>query len=456
MEAQCADATGRAQAVLSLTRPRPVTFISGVNRRNQVLALFCLLGFGALGVLYFQHWVVQKPFGIVLFIGEGLSPGRLAATRAFAAGADTPLALDSLPHTALLTNYSNDFATPDSAAAASAIATGAKVNNHAVAVNADGKALATLIEQAHAAGRATGLITDGRLTDAAMAAFYAHEANADDHSQTALIMTESGALDLVLGGGSADFLPEAKGGYRTDGRDLSLEMRRGGFDLVRTKAELEAVPRWRRPKLFGTFAGTELAFADQLGKRGEQPSLAEMVRRGIELLQFNRTGYLLVVDAALMRKAAQANDGEQTLAETVELDRAVAMAQRYVGTHSMIIVCGDVAVGGLTISGSPFRDDHGIALLGPNSAGDPSLTWATGPNGTISYGAAKVGASPEPHRAPDSLSSAGQPEEPAAFYAKSALNTLGDMVAFGSGTGTDALHGTIDNTAVYRIVRDHF
>ena len=55
--------------------------------RNQLLALFCLLAFAGIGVLYFQHWVIRKPFGIILFVGEGLSPARLAPTRAYAAGA---------------------------------------------------------------------------------------------------------------------------------------------------------------------------------------------------------------------------------------------------------------------------------------------------------------------------------------------------------------------------------
>src|SRR5437867_13368198 len=78
--------------------------------RNQLLALFCLLAFAGLGVLYFQHWVVRKPFGIILFVGEGLAPDRLAATRVFAGGADNRLSLDSMPHVALLTNWSKDFA----------------------------------------------------------------------------------------------------------------------------------------------------------------------------------------------------------------------------------------------------------------------------------------------------------------------------------------------------------
>src|SRR5713226_5939859 len=80
-----------------------------VKWRNQILALFCFFVFAGLGVLYFQHWVIQKPFGIILFIGEGLAPDRLAATRLYIGGADAHLAVDSLNHLALMTNHSTDF-----------------------------------------------------------------------------------------------------------------------------------------------------------------------------------------------------------------------------------------------------------------------------------------------------------------------------------------------------------
>src|SRR5439155_9363850 len=108
--------------------------------RNQLLALFCLLAFAGIGVLYFQHWVIRKPFGIILFVGEGLSPARIAPTRAYAAGAGTRLNVDSMAHAALAMNYSKDFAAPDQAAAATAIATGEGVANRVIAINADGKA----------------------------------------------------------------------------------------------------------------------------------------------------------------------------------------------------------------------------------------------------------------------------------------------------------------------------
>jgi alkaline phosphatase len=437
---------------LTLRIARP--YIANVKWRNQLLALFCLIVFAALGVLYFQHWVVQKPFGIVLFIAEGLTASRLAPTRLYAGGADTRLAIDSLSYSASLTNHSNDFASADTAAAASALSTGVKVNNRAIAIDADGKKLANILDLARASGRTTGFVTDGCLTTATAAAFYTHASSPDEKELFATNLARDGKIDLVLGGGAQDFLPTQKGGRRRDNADLLLEIKRNGADLVRTKAELEAVPGWRRPKVFGVFAQSELAYADEMEARSEQPSLADMVRRAIELLQFNRTGYLLIVDARLMGKAAEENAGERTLSATMELDRAVAVAENYVGTKSMIIVCGDVGVGGLAMNGHPFRKDGGLAVLGVNSAGEPWLTWATGPNGTRSYGAAKVVAAADGRTEPEASPNASPAtEEPAAFFAPSALHTVEDVVAFGSGPGAEALHGTLDNTAIFELLR---
>jgi len=418
-----------------------------VKWRNQLLALLCLAAFAGLGVLYFQHWVVQKPFGIILIVGEGLSPERTALTRVYVGGADARLALDGMPHAALMTNYSRDFAVADQAAAASALATGVKVNNRALSVDPNGKAIATMIELARSRGRATGLITNGSLTNTTCAAFYAHASNANDIDQLARELVEGNKIDVCLGIDAAEFLPEAKKGSRQDGRDLLLELRGNGFEVIRTRAELESVPGWTRPKLFGVFATSA---NDQ--NWSDEPALSDMVRRAVELLQYNPRGYLLVVDAARMRSAAEANGAEKTLTETAELDRTLSIAQRYAGAKSTIVVSGDAAIGGLHANGFPFRKDSGIALIGLNPSGEPWLTWATGPKGIQSYGAAKI---PEKEGS-ENPSSAGAKEqnEPAAFYAKSALNTVEDVVAFGTGPGTEALHGTIDNTQIFKLVRD--
>ena len=103
------------------------------------------------------------------------------------------------------------------------------------------------------------------------------------------------------------------------------------------------------------------------------------------------------------------------------------------------------------MNGFPFRKDSGIALLGFNSAGQPWITWATGPNGDRSYGAAKIQGKQDENQSKQSLTE--QPE-PAAFYTKSALVTVEDVIAFGNGPGTEALQGVVESTAVFKILRD--
>ncbi|HEX4667124.1 MAG TPA: alkaline phosphatase [Chthoniobacterales bacterium] len=414
--------------------------------RNQILALLCLLIFIAFGFLYFQHWVVQKPFGIVLFIGEGLTADRVAATRAYAGGATSRLTIESLPAMALLSNYSQDFAVPDEAAAATALATGAKVNNRSLGIGPNDKRLLTIIDLARENGRAIGVVANGRLSDPTIAAFYA-SGQGDVLQQLA----EKKKVDIALGGGLENFLPEAKRGRRTDGRDLVLEMRRNGYEIVRTNAELEAIPQWRRPKLLGLFSQGEMAYANEIAAGSEQPALADMTRRAIQLLQWNASGYLLIVDAGLMRTAARENRGERTLAETLELDRAVAVARSYMGKNSMILVTGNLGIGGLSLNGYPFRRDSGVGLLGINSSGEPALTWATGPNGITMPPAPPTTETPPP---PGEGPVPNSVQEPAAAYAPWARNTLDDVLAAGSGQGTESLHGFLDNTVIFKIIAE--
>jgi len=397
--------------------------------RNQILALICLLAFAGLGVLYFQNWVVQKPFGIILFVGEGLTAQRTAATRVYIGGADNPLAMDGLGFSARLRNQSADFAVPDSAAAASALATGQRVKNGTIAIGESGVPLETILEIAHKQGRATGIVTDGALTNPTLAAFYAHANSAKPPQQFATKIIDQSVVDIALGGGGADF-DKAK-------------LDQAHIRVVRNLPELEQITVWQQPRLLGLFAASDLPFTDEVAARTEQPSLADMVRRAIEFLQVNRRGYVLVVNAHLMASAAWQNLGERTLRETAELDRAVKVSREYAGRNSAIIVCGDAAIGGMNVNGYPFRYDSGVAILGLNSAGQPWVTWATGPNG------GKTGANVESSSARD-LSAL----EPAAVQVPSALNSLEDPIANATGLRMENLRGTIENTQLFEIIRD--
>jgi len=406
-----------------------------VKLRNQLLAVFCLLLFAAFSVFYVRLWVVQKPFGVIMIVCDGMVARQLTAARLYEGGAAHRLALQSFPHMALVANYAHDFAVPDAAAAATAMATGRKVNHRSLGMTTKGEALRNLCEIAKERGRSVGIVTTGELTEPGIAAFYAHH---PDALETELIADQllQARIDLAFGGGSALFKPAEQGGTRKDARDLLREITAHGHEILQSKGELENAPAFHNNRVFGLFASGPLAFSDDIVSGSEQPSLGDMVRRAIEFLQVNRKGYLLVIDAALAGHAADENAGERTLNETVTFDRALAIATKYAGDDSLIIAVGKHAIGGLTLNGFPAREDHGVALLGTNASGHPSLTWSTGPNGP------GPGASPQANI------------EPAAFQTPSALETAEDVVAVGRGDGAEKLRGFIDNTRIFEIFRD--
>ena len=409
--------------------------------RNRFIALFCLLAFVGAGFLFYTNWVVQRPFAIILFIGDGLTTGMVAPARIYNDGAQNRLEVERLPHLALLTTYANDFAVPDAAAAASALATGRKVNNHVLSLDAAGKPLSSLVDLAQKSGRSIGVVTNASLTDPTLAAFYAKSADPDDR-QTLAAQLAAANLDLLLGGGSDDFLPEAKEGHRTDGRDLVLEFRKRGYDIVRDRNELLAVPAWRVPRVFGVFRRGNLDFADVADRDGSQPSLADLVRQAISRLQYNPKGYVLVVDAGLIAQAAQANEGEHTLREIVELDRAVGAALQYAGNNALIIVTGKQSVGGFRMNGYPFKNDRGMSVTGINPQTVPFITWSTGPGGAV----------------PKDAASPDQPQkssEPSAVPAPAGIGVVEDVISVSTGPGSEKLQGFKDNTDVFKTISEN-
>ena len=136
------------------------------------------------------------------------------------------------------------------------------------------------------------------------------------------------------------------------------------------------------------FANGDLAYSNQIEAGSQEPSLPDMVRRAIEFLELHERGYVLVVDAELISRAAEQNDGEHVLTETVDMDRAIATALGYAGENAVVLAVGKHATGGMTMNGYPLRQEHGVGLLGVNAIGYPAIAWATGPLGP--HGAQKA------------------------------------------------------------------
>ena len=126
--------------------------------RNNLLALAILLGFLGIGVLYVRFWVVQRPYGIIVFVSDGLVTRHLTAARLYENGAGHRLEMERLlTHSALVRNDSLQFAVPDAASAASALATGQKAKHHTVGVDERGGSISSILELARKEGRAVGL-----------------------------------------------------------------------------------------------------------------------------------------------------------------------------------------------------------------------------------------------------------------------------------------------------------
>ena len=288
-----------------------------------------------------------------------------------------------------------------------------------------------------------GVLTTGGLTDASIAAFYAHVQKSSQIDEIAAQL-ENANLDVAMGGGAQDFTPESKSGHRSDGRDLLLEMKTQGAEIMRSKADLENAPIFTTARRVGIFANADLAYSNQIEAGSQEPSLPDMVRRAIEFLELHQRGYLLVVDAELISRAAEQNDGEHVLTETVDMDRAIATAERYAGDSAVIVAVGKHATGGMTMNGYPLRQEHGVGLLGVNAFGYPAIAWATGPMGPHK---AVAPANPQESPAPRLPNN-----EPAAFYEHTAIDSAQDVIAVGKGPGTEALKGVIDDTQIFQIL----
>ncbi|MHC4755324.1 MAG: alkaline phosphatase, partial [Planctomycetota bacterium] len=101
------------------------------------------------------------PANVILFIGDGMGFEQVEAASIYASGQPGTLSFESFPCKSAITTYSADSNVTDSAAAATAIATGHKVNNGVIsmAIPGDGSELQTLLEYFKSAGKSTAIVT---------------------------------------------------------------------------------------------------------------------------------------------------------------------------------------------------------------------------------------------------------------------------------------------------------
>ena len=121
-------------------------------------------------------------------------------------------------------SHASDNLVTDSAAGATAFASGVKTYNGAIGVDAKKNAVPTLLEMAEKKGMATGMVATSSITHATPAAFIAHVTGREQQDAIALGFLDTD-IDLFIGGGLDDFA------RRVDQRNLVEELEAKGYDI---------------------------------------------------------------------------------------------------------------------------------------------------------------------------------------------------------------------------------
>jgi alkaline phosphatase len=272
------------------------------------------------------------PPAVMLFIGDGMGFAHVQGGGMYAHGAAGSLVMETLPYRGRLQTASLSGLT-DSAAAATAMASGQKTWNDVLGLDRDGRAVESLIEQARARGMSVGVVTTDALTGATPSAFVVH---VEDRGDAPSIVEGYLAAppDIALGGGRGDF-----GEVPDD------------VQLVTSGAELASAEPDGRP-LLGLFADRTFDYVAE-GYPADTPSLADMTAAALDWLDDDPEGFFLVVEGARIDHASHGNLGDNVFHEVAALDDAVAAGLAWAGTReATMLVTADHECGGLSVEGA--------------------------------------------------------------------------------------------------------
>jgi alkaline phosphatase len=326
-----------------------------------------------------QNRSAKHAKNIIFINGDGMSTAQREAGRLYLAGLDRKLQMDQLPHSGSLTTDSRDpkaYVT-DSAAAATAWATGEKTYNGAISVDVNGNPLPILGERAKAAGKSTGLVTTAQVTDASPAAFFSQAVNRSNQDDIARQYLEESKPDVILGGGEDWWYPNGTpGAYPDQPAEDPTEGSRGTKgNLVREAKKLgysyvtngQQLGKTRDSKVLGLFSNEEM-FQQRAEGEGDKYDpvvpLATMTQKAVDTLSKNKKGFFLFVEEEGIDEFAHDNNAAKMLYSMQQLEAAVAVARRYVSKHpdTLLVVTGDHECGGLTVEDNSTSDESGDGI----------------------------------------------------------------------------------------------
>ncbi|NLO57996.1 MAG: alkaline phosphatase [Synergistaceae bacterium] len=304
----------------------------------SVLIIFLLLAASALGA-----YGRESAKYIFLFIGDGMGEAQVRAAELYSlASGRGKLTLGSLPVRGKISTASANAAVTDSAAAGTAMASGYKTNNGVLGMDPSRtKNLTSIAETARDRGMKVGIVTSSFLNDATPAAFYAHQPSRTDYYEIGEQLINSG-FDYFAGGGIS-----RRKGRKENLRDLYELAEEKGYRVLNTRNEILAAKPGT--KIIAAAAAGALPY--EMDRPAESPSLAEITKRGIEILD-NPNGFFLMVEGGKMDWACHLNDAASLVHDMAAFDEAVKAAlffARRRPEETLIVVLADHETGGMSI-----------------------------------------------------------------------------------------------------------
>ena len=438
---------------------------------------------------------------IIFFLGDGMGPTTVTASRIYKYGESGSLTMDTLERTARIKTYSHDAQTTDSAPSMAAYMTGVKMNNEVIsmspetvatppskdvngnlgvnncAATGNGTAAQTILELAKSKGKAVGSITTTELTHATPAATYSHICNRNAQYAIAAQAVPGGAgyntalgdgVDVLMGGGRNHFTPfdatTNKAG-RADGRNLLTELAAKGYTVGATKADLAAAPN--NKKFIGLFSSKshleyelDRTATPPLGEGANQPSLAEMTTKAMDILSQNAGGYFLMVEGGRIDHALHGTNAKRALTDTIAFDDAIKAALEKAKktdptlANTLIVVTADhdhtLAFNGYGKRGNPilditrnYKDNQPLKDADGNTY--TTLVFGNGPNRPD----LRANLDSNAVLADNYLQETG-------VRLASETHGGGDVKLLATGAGAKTFKGTLDNTKVFGLLKSAF
>ena len=337
-----------------------------MNKKIKALIAGILVLSGTIGgIKYNKGFSVNanentKAKNVIMLIADGMSTEGVTLARQVK-GSD--LAMDEKSTGSVITSWDKGPIT-DSAPGGTAYSAGVKTNNKYIGTSPEDKPLATILEGAEKYGKATGIIATSEIVHATPADFVSHTNNRSNYNQI-LQQLINGDLEVVLGGGfnkPSGFTSEVSSDEFTEYyEDRVEEINNEGFDFITTRDEMNS---YTGDKLWGSFAAADLKYDyDRIADNDtEQPSLAEMTNKAIEVLNKDEDGFFLMVEGSKVDWAAHANNTVGIVSDILAFDEAVKEAVEFAKEdgNTVVVVTTDHGNSGITIGSSYYNDNTGF------------------------------------------------------------------------------------------------